>query len=152
MKSLFLYVLTFFYHSDHHSDSDYSYDSDASTRRPSKGAADRRRVAILQMPSRRGLALVAPPDAAPTNYTSSHNDTPPITPEIGQPKEIHIPVAGPVVVNLDSHSPSLSISSYLHYQPGIFFFPDPRIKTYKLSQVYIPSLVRYPLLQEPIST
>ena len=221
MKNPFLrfsvYVLTFFlgdnlYHSDHErklstssSASDYSYDSDAkseaSTRRgttPSKGGADRRRVAIVQMPSFRsrrgqsGLALVAPPDAAPTNYThltppptanipsdrdtnlcqrdistitkDTHDDdqnssrrsqspsrgltapniplTPssmfsPVTPEIGQAKEIHIPVAGPVVVNLGSHlrndpssrtdsplpEPTLlgtSISSYLHYQPGIF--------------------------------
>ena len=206
-----VYVLTFFlgdnlHHSDHErklstSSSDYSYDSDAkseaSTRRgttPSKGGADRRRVAIVQMPSLRsrrgqtGLALVAPPDAAPTNYThlptanipsdqdtslhqkhiltaakdthdddqnssrrlqspsrgltTSHIPSPmfsPVTPEIGQAKEIHIPVAGPIVVNLGSHlrnapssrtdspllDPSLlgtPISSYLHYQPGIFLF------------------------------
>ena len=149
----------------------------------------------MQMPSFRsrrgqtGLALVAPPDAAPTNYThltpptanipsdqdsnlhqkdipttteATHDDdqsssrpsrspskgvtpniplTPlpmfsPLTPEIGQPKEIHTPVAGPVVVNLGSHlrtAPSsrtdnplpdssllgTPMSSYLHYQPGI---------------------------------
>lgn len=213
---LSVYVLTFFlgdnlYHSDHErklstSSSDYSYDSDAksevSTRRgttPSKGGADRRRVAIVQMPSFRsrrgqtGLALVAPPDAAPTNYThltppptanipsdqdtnlqqrdisttakdtqdddqNSSRQSPsrglttshihltpssiisPVTPNIGQAKEIHIPVAGPVVVNLGSQlqvrnapssrtdsplpDPSLlgnPVSSYLHYQPGIFF-------------------------------
>ena len=205
---LSVYVLTFFlgdnlYHSDHErklstSSSDYSYDSDAkseaSTRRgttPSKGGADRRRVAIVQMPSFRsrgetGLALVAPPDAAPTNYThltppptadmpsdqdtnlhqrdisttkdiyddqnssrrsqsrltTSHTPSPmfsPVTPEIGQAKEIHIPEAGPIVVNLGSHlrnAPSsrtdsplpdprllgTPISSYLHYQPGILFY------------------------------
>lgn len=210
---LSVYVLTFFlgdnlYHSDHErklsaSSSDYSYDSDAksevSTRRgttPSKGGADRRRVAIVQMPSFRsrrgqtGLALVAPPDAAPTNYThltppptanipsdqdtnlqqrdisttkdtqdDDQNSSPsrglttshirltpspmisPVTPNIGQAKEIHIPVAGPVVVNLGSHlqvrnAPSSRtnsplqdssllgnpMSSYLHYQPGILFY------------------------------
>jgi hypothetical protein len=206
MKNPFIrfsvYVLTFFLdHPDHQrkpstSSSDYSYDSDdksdASTRRgttPSKGGADRRRVAIMQMSTlcgQTGLALVAPPDAASTNYTNltpptanipsdqdtnlhqrdisttttmdNHHDdqnssrrlsrgpglttphtplTPssmfsPLTPEIGQAKEIHIPVAGPIVVNLGSHSknapssrtdpdPSLlgtPISSYLHYQPG----------------------------------
>jgi hypothetical protein len=181
MKSRLLrFVLTFFYHSDHDrnlssSSSDYSYDSDASTRRASKGGADRRRVAIVQMPSH-NLALVAPPDAASTNYThpdqtdnniSSQSLTPshmfsPLTPEIGQPKEIHIPVAGPVVVNLDSHlrnppppDPSsfgTPISSYLHYQPGIFLFFPICVSRLKLLQVYIPSLVRYPLLREPIST
>ena len=202
MKNPFLrfsvFVLTFFLdHSDHErkhstSSSDYSYDSDepTTTRRgttPSKGGADRRRVAIVQMPSFRsrrgqtGLALVAPPDAAPTNYTNltppptvnipsdqetnskATNDddqsssrrsqsaskrltpniplTPvslfsPVTPEIGQGKDIYIPVAGPIVVNLDSHSRSVSrtdsplpdrsmagtpMSSFLHYQPGILF-------------------------------
>ena len=163
------------------SSSDYSYDSDArsetSTRRgttPSKGGADRRRVAIMQMPSLRsrrghksdltGLALVAPPDAAPTSYAhitppptankpsdtaipnllqkdilttkDTHDDDqnssrfrgslsswsrspsrgltssipltpspmfPPVTPDIDNAKDIHIPVAGPIVVNLDSH-------------------------------------------------
>lgn len=198
-----VFVLTFFLdHPDQQrkhstSSSDYSYDSDAkseasTTRRgttPSKGGADRRRVAIVQMPSFRprrgqtGLALVAPPDAAPTNYThlptpsdqetnlhqrhissttKTHNDdqsssrrsqspskrltpniplTPlslfsPVTPDIGQAKEIYIPVAGPIVLNLDSHpssrtnSPDPStlgtpMSSFLHYQPGIcilFYF------------------------------
>ena len=211
MKNPFLrfsvFLLTFFIdHSDHErklstsSSSDYSYDSDAkseasTTRRgttPSKGGADRRRVAIVQMPSfrsrgQRGLALVAPPDAAPTNYTppqtanipsdqetnlyqrniststkvTHHDDqsssrrsqspskrltpntplTPlslfsPVTPEIGQAKEIYIPVAGPIVLNLSSHSrrvsssrtdsplpdpslPGTPMSSFLHYQPGI---------------------------------
>ena len=224
-KRFSLYVLTFFlgdslYHSDHErkrstSSSEYSYDSDAkseaSTRRGttlSKGGADRRRVAIVQMPSLRsragqtGLALVAPPDAAPTNYThltppptanipsdqdtnlhqrdiststkntldddqnssrrlqapsrgltSSHTPLtsspmfPPVTPEIGQVKEIHIPKAGPIIVNLSSHSrnvpssrtdsplpdpslPATPISSYLHYLPGIFFWLNLlRIKT-----------------------
>jgi hypothetical protein len=200
MKNPFLrfsvYVLTFFlgdHHSDHErklstSSSDYSYDSDArseaSTRRgttPSKGAADRRRVAIVQMPSfhsratgQTGLALVAPPDVAPANYTpnipsdqhqrdissttkDTHDDSqkssrrpsrrlttsnipliPSLTPEIGQAKEIHIPVAGPIVVNLGSHlrnapdpsSLGTPVSSYLHYQPGIIVFPNLlRIKT-----------------------
>ncbi|KAJ7179394.1 hypothetical protein C8R46DRAFT_942009 [Mycena filopes] len=65
------------------------------------------------------------------------------TPEIGQPKEIHVPVASPVVVDLgpdaslrvgnstfDRRSPALQVveprgasplplSSYLHYQPGV---------------------------------
>ncbi|KAJ7047647.1 hypothetical protein C8F04DRAFT_1216912 [Mycena alexandri] len=66
------------------------------------------------------------------------------TPEIGQPKEIHVPVASPVVVNLGPDaslrvgnssfdrrspalqvveprdaSPTLPLSSYLHYQPGV---------------------------------
>ncbi|KAJ7774244.1 hypothetical protein DFH07DRAFT_865974 [Mycena maculata] len=65
------------------------------------------------------------------------------TPEIGQPKEIHVPVASPVVVDLgpdaslrvgnstfERRSPALQVveprstsplplSSYLHYQPGI---------------------------------
>ena len=215
MKNPFLrfsvFLLTFFIdHSDHQrkhstSSSDYSYDSDAkseasTTRRgtaPSKGGADRRRVAIVQMPSSRsrrgqtGLALVAPPDAAPTNYTpppttnipsdqetnlyhqgniststkvTYHDDqsssrrsqspskrltpniplTPlslfsPVTPEIGQAKEIYIPVAGPIVLNLSSHSrkgsssrtdsplpdpslPGTPMSSFLHYQPGIYNF------------------------------
>lgn len=247
MKNPFLrfsvYVLTFFlgdnlYHSDHErklstSSSDYSYDSDAkseaSTRRgttPSKGGADRRRVAIVQMPSfrsRRGqtpLALVAPPDAAPTNYThltppptanipsdqdttlhqrdisttkddhqnsSCRSQSPsrrfttsniplspspmfsPVTLDTGQAKEIHIPGAGSVVVNLGSHlrnAPSSGtdspppdtsllgtpISSYLHYQPGFFFFQIYSISRFKPLQVYIRSLVPYPLLQEPIST
>jgi hypothetical protein len=211
MKNPFIrfsvFVLTFFIdHSDHErkhstSSSDYSYDSDeaSTTRRgttPSKGGADRRRVAIVQMPSFRsrpgqtGLALVAPPDAAPTNYThltkanipsdqetnldqrdiststkvTHHDDqsssrrsqspskrltpniplTPlslfsPVTPEIGQAKEIYIPVAGPIVLNLGSHSrkgsssrtdsaipdpslPGTPMSSFLHYQPGIYLF------------------------------
>jgi hypothetical protein len=209
------------------SSSEYSYDSDAksetSTRRettPSKGGADRRRVAIMQMPSLRsrrghksdlsGLALVAPPDVAPTNYTqltppptanilltddrntptdistakNIHDDdqissrsrrtprswspspsrgltishiplTPspmfsPVTPDIGHGKHIDIPVAGPIVVKLDSHmrkapssrtnSPPLdtsllrtptssTASSYLHYQPGILFFKSTAIIT-----------------------
>lgn len=211
------------------SSSEYSYDSDAqsetSTRRetiPSKGGADRRRVAIMQMPSLRsrrghksdlsGLALVAPPDAAPTNYAqltppptanilsdnrntpipdtdiltakNTHDDdqnssrsrrtprswspspsrgltishvplTPspmfsPVTPDIGHGKHIDIPVAGPIVVKLDSHlrkapssrtnSPPLdtsllrtptssTVSSYLHYQPGILFFKSTAIIT-----------------------
>lgn len=218
------------------SSSDYSYDSDprdppseTSTRRattPSKGGADRRRVAIMQMPSIRsrrghksdltGLALVAPPDAAPTAYTHlspppftaectpqtattekysssdsipnldqeskenqisspsphsrsqspSHLQSPtdhvkgstslrnshhplthspmfsPVTPEIGQGKDIHAPVVGPIVFNLGSRStkapsspssrtnspfpdssflasPTSSTASFLHYQPGI---------------------------------
>ena len=198
MKNSFLrLILTFFlgdnlYHERKlsSSSSDYSYDSDAksdtSARRGSKGGADRRRVAIVQVPSfrpRRGqcsdLALVAPPDAALTNYThltsanipsdqdagleinkydknsSRRSQSPlrglttpnipltplsmfsPVTPDIGQAKEIYIPVAGPIVVNLDSHSrkgPSsrtdsplsdsssfgTPMSSFLHYQPGIF--------------------------------
>lgn len=108
MKSPFVhfsvYILTFFlgdrsakdHLSNEHarnpsaSSSDHSdAKSETSTRRGttlSKGGADRRRVAIMQMPSLRsrhghkscltGLALVAPPDAAPTNYT---HQTPPPT-------------------------------------------------------------------------
>ena len=246
-----------YYQSDHEhvrnhsasSSSDFSYDSDArdpgsetSTRRvttPSKGGADRRRVAIMQMPntirSRRGhksdltgLALVAPPDVAPTTYThlspppltanpqsspilnldhentsltkdfpesppspdhtrdlttlhTSHlPSTPlpmfsPITPKIGQGKEIHIPVAGPVVVNLGSrpkHS-SLSTSSRTNSPlPDANFLATPTSSTaasdvygiylnslctiiskLKLLQAHIRLLVSYPLLlQEPIST
>ncbi|KAJ7368014.1 hypothetical protein DFH08DRAFT_12242 [Mycena albidolilacea] len=68
------------------------------------------------------------------------------TPEIGQAKEIHVPVASPIVVNLgpdaslrvgnssfDRQSPALQVveprpasplplSSYLHYQPGALQF------------------------------
>ena len=198
-----VFVLTFFLdHSDHErkhstSSSDYSYDSDAkseasTTRRgttPSKGGADRRRVAIVQMPSFRsrrghtGLALVAPPDAAPTSYThitppptantpsdqetnlhqrdissttktldddqnsSRRSQSPskrltpniplslfsPVTPDIGQAKEIYIPATGPIVLNLGSHASSRTsspdpsslgtpMSSFLHYQPGIFIY------------------------------
>jgi hypothetical protein len=240
MIPLVVYILTFFLGDKDHarhlstSSSDYSYDSEeSSTRRettPSKGGADRRRVAIMQMPSLRsrrghksdlsGIALVAPPDAAPTNYTqltppptanrpydnqdtvtpNSHQRdistttskdthdhdqdssrfraTPrswsrspsrglttsrislspspmysPLTPDIGQGKDIHIPVAGPIIVNLDSHlrkvpssissrtdtpppdtgllrtPTSSTASSYLHYQPGTFFFESTTIKS-----------------------
>lgn len=264
------------------SSSDYSYDSDAkdagsetSTRRvatPSKGGADRRRVAIMQMDSttttttpsslrsRRGhksdltgLALVAPPDAAPRTYThltpphtapltaqytpqtkkypshdqhapnlddkkdlsktedakgnhrgsthsrsqspplstgllatpriSNHpsNHPPmlsPLTPEIGQGKDIHIPVVGPVVVNLGfkSNNVPLSTSSrtnspfpdasasllgtpasstaspFIHYQPGISIHRVLMALRLKPLQACIRPLVLCPLLREPIST
>ncbi|KAJ7117318.1 hypothetical protein C8R43DRAFT_103535 [Mycena crocata] len=105
---------------------------------------------VFQEPhsSRASSPLVTPSDSRP------HSPLPPQpkrrstdlsvhTPEIGQAKEIHVPVASPVVVDLgpdaslrvgnssfDRRSPALQVveprspsplplSSYLHYQPGI---------------------------------
>ncbi|KAF8803811.1 hypothetical protein BYT27DRAFT_7144427 [Phlegmacium glaucopus] len=228
-------------------------ESEASTRRvatPSKGGADRRRVAIMQITSspqqpsalrsRRGhrsdltgLALVAPPDAAARIYTHlspplsaplttpdlddnisatgdtnknqnssrirgsprprsqsppDHNrgllTTPrttlpshspmfsPVTPEIGQSKDIHIPVAGPVIVNLGSHSTqtpssrtntpdtlatpvSPTTSSYLHYQPGVHSIagplPPPPRANFNID-IHNPPPPRPPRLQSPPPT
>lgn len=87
--------------------------------------------------------LLSPPT---TSYPSAHiidMFSPIVTPNIGEGKEIHVPVAGPVVVKLDdvieprnqqptpswrNESPALSSafsssvlsnkSAYLHYEPG----------------------------------
>ncbi|KAF8165039.1 hypothetical protein B0H34DRAFT_793474 [Crassisporium funariophilum] len=92
--------------------------------------------------------LLSPPDSAYPSRSAIAMYSPMITPEIGESKEIHIPVVGPVVVSLDSrqarkaastasrtespvshataslvstsspYAPSAA-STYLNYQPGV---------------------------------
>ncbi|KAJ6539081.1 hypothetical protein B0H19DRAFT_341987 [Mycena capillaripes] len=98
------------------------------------------------------------------------------TPEIGQAKEIHVPVASPVVVDLgpdaslrvgnssfDRRSPALKVveprpasplplSSYLHYQPGLHAtagpLPPPPRATFSIDQS-TPPPPRPPRLHSP---
>lgn len=97
----------------------------------------RSRVPMFQTPHRSPM-----PSPIPESVTTS-SETPPatcpdqLTPEIGQAKDIHKPVVGPVVVDVNgavrdksgtfltpSFSPSVP-SSYLHYQPGVHSVAGP---------------------------
>lgn len=97
----------------------------------------RSKVPVFQTPHRSPM-----PSPIPESVTASF-ETPPVThpsqltPEIGQAKDIHKPVVGPVVVDINgavrdkpgpwltpSFSPSAP-SSYLHYQPGVHSVAGP---------------------------
>lgn len=100
-----------------------------------------------------GRGLLSPPDSAYPSMSQLDMFSPIVTPEIGEAKEIHMPVAAPVVVDLErlqskktqstrtespaprglssvqgssgSLAPSAS-SAYLHYQPGMSSLCLPR--------------------------
>ncbi|KAF9780289.1 hypothetical protein BJ322DRAFT_331530 [Thelephora terrestris] len=92
---------------------------------------------VFQTPHRSPM-----PSPIPESVTTSTEDPPTslpcqLTPEIGQAKDIHKPVVGPVVVDVDgavrersgplltpSFSPSVP-SSYLFYQPGVHSVAGP---------------------------
>ena len=84
------------------------------------------KVPVFQTPHRSPMPSPIPKSAT---LASTHPNQ--LTPEIGEAKDIHKPVVGPVVVDVNgavrdkpgplltpSFSPSVP-SSYLHYQPGV---------------------------------
>lgn len=97
----------------------------------------RSKVPVFQTPHRSPM-----PSPIPESVTAS-SETPPatfpgqLTPEIGQAKDIHKPVVGPVVVDVNGavrdrsgpfltpHFPQSGPSSYLHYQPGVHSVAGP---------------------------
>lgn len=87
---------------------------------------------VFQTPHRSPMSSPIPESAT---VSSTHPDQ--LTPEIGEAKDIHKPVVGPVIVDIDgavrdkpgslltpSFSPSVP-SSYLHYQPGVHSIAGP---------------------------
>ena len=90
------------------------------------------KVPVFQTPHRSPIPSPIPESAT---LASTHPNQ--LTPEIGEAKDIHKPVVGPVVVDVNgavrdkpgplltpSFSPSVP-SSYLHYQPGVHSVAGP---------------------------
>ena len=90
------------------------------------------KVPVFQTPHRSPM-----PSPIPESVTASSQYPDQLTPGVGEAKDIHRPVAGPVVVDVDgavrdrsgplltpSFSPSVP-SSYLHYQPGVHSIAGP---------------------------
>ncbi|KAF9644407.1 hypothetical protein BDM02DRAFT_984923 [Thelephora ganbajun] len=95
------------------------------------------KVPVFQIPHRSPMPSPIPESASvpsqypPTTYPGQ------LTPEIGEAKDIHKPVVGPVVVDVngavrDKSGPLLTLSfspsvpsSYLHYQPGVHSVAGP---------------------------
>ncbi|KAF4619413.1 hypothetical protein D9613_005376 [Agrocybe pediades] len=122
---------------------------DSSSSTSSRSSSPGHRASKLDRHGRSGgSGLLSPPDSAYPSALAIDMFSPIITPEIGESKEIHVPVAGPVVVNLDglhsktktgtwrTDSPSMAstsshittstgsyapsaASAYLRYEPGV---------------------------------
>lgn len=95
------------------------------------------KVPVFQTPHRSPMPSPIPESAAVSSPYPSATYLDQLTPEIGEAKDIHKPVVGPVVVDVDgavrdkssplltpSFTPSVP-SSYLHYQPGVHSVAGP---------------------------
>ena len=95
------------------------------------------KVPVFQTPHRSPMPSPIPESATVSSQHPSVTFPGQLTPEIGEAKDIHKPVVGPVVVDVDgavrdksgslltpSFSPSVP-TSYLHYQPGVHSVAGP---------------------------